>query len=120
MHVIYKQRFGWKLGVRHPQLFKAVAEHLVGGEDGSNNENIRGMGNFNPQGVGNMAWSYAKQAQLVNTNDDVVQAYTKKNTGRLAVYETSCRDVGERTINRFFTAIAEAVLSNGRFPLSLS
>jgi hypothetical protein len=66
-------------------------------------------------GLGNLAWSYAKQAQLA----DAVQESVIGSSGRLAVYETIFLDVGETLINRLFTNIATSALQNdgglGRF-----
>jgi hypothetical protein len=59
-----------KVGIRHPNLFKAVAIHLVGDDNDtsstSNNNNRktvstmtsvrRGLKEFSPQGLGNCAW----------------------------------------------------------------
>jgi hypothetical protein len=54
-----------KVGIRHPNLFKAVAIHLVGEDDNdgkqttkstSQNQPPRGLKEFSPQGLGNCAW----------------------------------------------------------------
>ncbi len=66
------------------------------------------MDEFSPQGLGNLAWAYAKQAQLAAGVSDS----TISSTGRLAVYETSCLDVGEELIQRLFAGIAEASINN--------
>ena len=50
----------------------------------------RGLDGFSSQGLGNLAWSYAKQAQLIETAPRNIS----ENSGRLAVYEASCRDIG--------------------------
>ncbi len=94
--------------MRHPGVFKRVAEHLVGSdEDAANGKKGRGMSGFSPQGLGNLAWSYAKQAQLgADVNGSKVGS-----TGRLAVYETSCLDIGESLIQRLFAGIAEGAMS---------
>jgi len=66
------------------------------------------MDNFSPQGLGNLAWAYAKQAQLAaGVNDSTIGS-----TGRLAVYETSCLDVGENLVRRLFSRIAETGVEN--------
>ena len=57
-------------------------------------------------GLGNLAWSFAKQAQLA----DAVMESIINSSGRLAVYETMCLDVGESLIHRLFTNIATSAL----------
>ena len=86
------------MGVRHPRLFKYVAEYLVDGKEHGSNESGRGFSEFSSQGIGNLAWSYAKQAQL---------ATESQGSGRLAVYGASCVDIGESLIKRLFTQMAE-------------
>lgn len=98
-----------KAGIRHPEVFKSVAEHLVGSdEDAANGKRGRGLDGFSPQGIGNLAWAYAKQAQLAADVSDS----TIGSTGRLAVYETSCLDVGENLVHRLFSRIAETGIEN--------
>ena len=95
-----------KAGIRHPLAFRRVAEHLVGTEDeGNKGRSYRGLTRFSPQGkyysisfdelllgipanhvrsfsgLGNLAWSFAKQAQLA----DAVMESIIKSSGRLAV-----------------------------------
>jgi hypothetical protein len=99
-----------KVGMRHPALFKSVAEHLVGNGD----KEGRGLDDFSPQGIGNMAWAYAKQAQLA---EDVIRRYAGKssmshNTGRLAVYSATFIDIGEELLRNFFRVIANADIQN--------
>lgn len=77
--------------------------------------NGRGFGTFSPQGIGNTVWSFARQAQITN---DVVHSFglDKVNigtTGRLAMYETSCLDIGESLIKEVFLRAAEAALNMG-------
>ena len=96
-----------KIGLRHPALFKSVAEHLVGAEAKQVPEGQihcgRGMKEFSPQGIGNLMWSYAKQAQLSEgSNPDI--------NGRLAIYCTISVDVGETLIKRLANCAAEAGL----------
>jgi hypothetical protein len=50
----------------------------------------------------------AKQAQLATA----VNESTIGSTGRLAVYETSCLDVGENLVRRLFSCIAETGIEN--------
>eukprot|EP00557_Chaetoceros_sp_GSL56_P007928 CAMPEP_0176489526 /NCGR_PEP_ID=MMETSP0200_2-20121128/7338_1 /TAXON_ID=947934 /ORGANISM="Chaetoceros sp., Strain GSL56" /LENGTH=1134 /DNA_ID=CAMNT_0017886679 /DNA_START=321 /DNA_END=3722 /DNA_ORIENTATION=+ len=98
-----------KASIRHPGVFKRVAEHLVGSDaDFENGILGRGMDGFSPQGLGNLAWAYAKQAQLAAA----VNESTIGSTGRLAVYETSCLDVGENLVRRLFSRIAETGIEN--------
>eukprot|EP00980_Cylindrotheca_fusiformis_P003988 scaffold874_cov126-Cylindrotheca_fusiformis.AAC.21 len=100
-----------RLGVRHPTLFKSVAEHLVGDEN-SPEITGRGVEGFSSQGMGNLAWSYARQAQL---GAEVMQRRARAITiypvsGRLAHYTVSFIDVGESLLQKLFYAIAEADL----------
>ena len=96
-----------KVGIRHPALFKSTAEHVIG-------KGGRGLSSFSSQGLGNLLWSYAKQAQLslevIEALGDDVNLVT---TGRLAVYETSCLDNGEANIKGLFVEAARAAESFG-------
>ena len=103
-----------QMGMRHPDLFKATAEHLVGPTSarGGRNARPRGLNDFSPQGLGNMAWAFAKQAQLVedvNKRSDLSTSVLSK-TGKMAVYATSFFDVGEILVQRLFSSIADANL----------
>ena len=97
---------------RHPNLFRSVAEHLVGNED-SPEITGRGLNDFSAQGLGNMAWAYARQAQL---GSEVFSRYDAKDTilpfasGRLAHYTTIFTDIGEVVLQKLFRAIAETDL----------
>jgi hypothetical protein len=96
-----------KIGVRHPALFKKVAQHLVG-------QNGRGFSGFSSQGLGNTLWSFAKQAQLsLEVIDSLGDSVKLGSTGRLAVYETSCLDIGEKTIKTLFVRAAEGGVELG-------
>ncbi len=104
-----------KIGIRHPQLFKFVAQHIVGGEDeGDPNFIPRGFGDFSAQGLGNMALSYARHAQLAADVGDRLKASSAlaASNGRLAVYTTSYLDVGETLLHRLFNELADAYLRN--------
>lgn len=104
-----------KAGVRHPLLFKRVAEHLVGDSSLESKDKPRGLEGFTPQGLGNLAWSYARQAQLADAATSLLKQqgiFTSISNGRLAVYETSCIDVGEGLINLLFKKIAEIAIRN--------
>ena len=99
--------------MRHPDLFKATAEHLVGPDKpGGRRGRPRGIDDFSPQGLGNMAWAFAKQAQLVedvNERNDVSSSVLSK-TGKMAVYAISFFDIGEILVQRLFSSIADADL----------
>ena len=92
----------WKLGVRHPRVFKYIAEYLVGAEDDGPRKIGRGFSEFSTQGIGNLSWSYAKQAQLAVDRQG--------GSGRLAVYGTSCVDIGENLMKRLFIQLAESAI----------
>lgn len=99
-----------KVGIRHPSLFKSMAEHLIGREDDPS-DNGRGLAEFSPQGIGNMAWAFARQAQLAEDVPNRIKgsAITYSN-GRLAVYTASYFDVGEVIIQRLFAEVAKTDL----------
>jgi hypothetical protein len=107
-----------KVGMRHPELFKSVAEHLMGNGD----KEGRGLDEFPPQGIGNTAWSFAKQAQLA---EDVIRRYagqttSSHTTGRLAVYTASFIDIGEELLQSLFRGIADADIHNhGKYLFAL-
>ena len=100
-----------KMSIRHPELFKRTAEHLAG-KDEEDSLNARGLGEFSPQGLGNMAWAFAKQAQAAEGVTDRHKSFCKMSltTGRLAVKSASCFDIGEDLLHRLFRKIAEADL----------
>lgn len=100
-----------KIGIRHPRLFKCMAEHLIGSEEGSSAD-VRGFSSFSRQGLGNMAWAFARQAQLAAEIPDRRKASSPlaQSNGRLAVYTASYLDIGEVLIQRLFNAIAETAL----------
>jgi hypothetical protein len=104
-----------KIGIRHPQLFKFVAQHIVGVED-ENDPNFipRGFDDFSAQGLGNMALSYARHSQLAADVGDRLKASSAlaASNGRLAVYTTSYLDVGETLLHRLFNELADAYLRN--------
>jgi hypothetical protein len=88
-----------------------VAEHLVGSVENRKGTG-RGFEDFSPQGLGNLAWAFARQAQL---GAEVISRYKGKTTvpfssGRLAHYTTSFIDVGEELLHKLFAAIAETDL----------
>ena len=70
------------------------------------------MDDFSPQGLGNLAWAFARQAQLVEEVKDRVNVAARmaSTSGRMAVYSTICFDVGELLIQRLFAAIADTDL----------
>jgi hypothetical protein len=98
-----------KVGIRHPSLFKSITEHLIGREDDPS-DNGRGLDEFSPQGLGNTAWAFARQAQLADevSNRFKGSSAISHSNGRLAVYTASYFDIGEVVLQRLFSAIAEA------------
>ena len=97
-----------KVGIRHPELFKSVAEHVVRDRDGT-----RRLNDFSPQGCGNLAWAFARQAQM---SEDAAmrlkgRAMIANTNGRLAVYTTAYFDVGENLLQRLFLGIAETAIN---------
>jgi hypothetical protein len=67
---------------------------------------------FSVQGLGNLAWAFARQAQL---GAEVISRFDGKTTvpvvsGRLAHYITSFIDVGEGLLQKLFRGIAETDL----------
>ena len=111
-----------RVGLRHPRLFKMIAEYLVGNGESAEDRG-RGLQGFSSQGLSNFAWSYAKQAQLASSAE--YSRLRTGNKGRQAVHETSCLDVGELQINRLYSRVAEEALHGagglGRFsPQDLS
>ncbi len=106
-----------RAGMRHPKLFRAVAEHLVG--EGDHMEITgRGMGEFNTQGIANLAYSYAKHTQL---GGETMLKYKHSCSlpftgGKLAHYTIVYLDVGEGLLRKLFTEIARADLEvHGKF-----
>ena len=100
--------------MRHRELFKATAEHLVGSTESqrqtrSEESRVRGVDDFSPQGLGNMVWSFARQAQLGAESSNKENVATRKS-GRMAVYSTCFFDLGEVLVQRLFHTIAEADL----------
>ena len=93
-----------------------MAEHLVGRESDAVPDGRlycgRGLDEFSPQGIGNLAWSYAKQAQLAVETINRVEGLTSDTSGRLFIFSTICIDVGETLIKRLFNACAEADIVN--------
>lgn len=102
-------------GVRHPKLFKAVAEYLVGKESDPVPEGQlhcgRGLDDFTQQGIGNLVWSYAKQAQLAAETMNRVDGLSSISSGRLLVFTTVCLDIGESLVKRLFNCCAETDLA---------
>lgn len=107
-----------KVGLRHPELFRRTGEHLVGPATDELPEvqdvhNFRGLSEFSPQGLGNLAWSFAKQAThyVEIPNDTETNGYNVNGSnGRLAVYETSCLDLGEGLVTKLYASIAEVCM----------
>ena len=99
-----------KIGIRHPQLFKQVTSHLIG----CDSHQARGLDEFSPQGLGNMAWAFARQAQLAEEASDRFRGSTflSNISGRLSVYTASYVDIGEASIQTLFARIAESAIEN--------
>ena len=99
-----------KMGIRHPALFRFVAMHLIG--ENREGSDARGFDEFSSQGLGNMAWAFARQAQLAEEVNQRIKGNSllSNSGGRLAVYTTSFFDIGEALLQRFFAGIAEAYL----------
>lgn len=101
-------------GVRHPVMFKMIAEYLVGKEADTVPAGQlhcgKGLDTFTPQGVGNLLWSYGKQALLASETVNRVDGISSVSTGRLFIFSTVCMDVGETLIKRLFNCGAEVDL----------
>lgn len=95
--------------MRHPDLFKRIAEHLVG-STANDQRHARGLDAFSPQGLGNLAWAFARQAQLVEDAGSRINLTVPSKRGKLAVYTTINFDLGEHLSQRLFAAIADADL----------
>ena len=94
--------------MRHPKLFRFVAEHLVGPAtkpvpDG-NLHCGRGLDEFSSQGVGNLLWSFARQGQIS------LELPILKGRGRMGIFVTMQRDVGEPLLKRLCNCCVEHVL----------
>ncbi len=95
--------------MRHPKLFRAVAEHLVG-EGDTIEMTGRGMSEFNTQGIANLAYSFARHTQL---GGETMMKYRHSCSlpftgGKLAHYTIVYLDVGEGLLRKLFTEIARA------------
>ena len=101
-----------KVGLRHPRLFRFVAEHLVG--DGDDPQvSGRGFGQFDGQGISNVAYVYAKHSQL---GAESLQKYGRKcrlplTGGRLACYTISYLDISEGLLRKIYAEIARVDLA---------
>ena len=98
-----------KAGIRHPLVFRSIAEYLVGREtdrvpDGKLHTGV-GLDNFSSQEIANLCWAYAKQGQLASENSETLN-------GRMAVYCATAVDVGETLLKRFINCAAETDLAN--------
>eukprot|EP00536_Pseudo-nitzschia_multiseries_P003502 jgi/Psemu1/64177/estExt_Genemark1.C_540102 len=83
-----------RVGMRHPELFRSVAEHLVG--------------------LANLAYSFARHTQL---GGETMNKYERRcripfTGGKLAYYTISYLDVGEGLLRKLFAAIAKADIEN--------
>jgi hypothetical protein len=100
-----------RVGLRHPFLFRTVAEYLVGKGD-EPKVTGRGLEEFNAQGIANLAYAFARHAQL---GAETLEKYGRKcrlpaTGGRLAVYVVSFLDVGEGLQRKLFAEIARVDL----------
>jgi len=92
----------------------------------SNMKNPSGrLEEFSSQGIANLVWSFARQAQLSGeqpltqgNNDTEGNNISPISNGRLAVYKKMCGDVGEDLVHRLFTGVAETIVSNENSYLS--
>ena len=106
-----------KIGMRHPKLFRSVAEHLVGTGDHLEVTG-RGLNEFNTQGIANLAYSFARHSQL---GGETMEKFKKgcripMAGGRLACQFVAYSDVGEGLIRKLFVEIARAGMEvHGRF-----
>lgn len=71
----------------------------------------KGVDSFNTQAIGNLLWSYAKQAQLADETITRVDGVESSSNGRQFVMSTMSLDVGETLIKRLFNACAETLLT---------
>mmetsp|Transcript_19298 Transcript_19298/g.28551 ORF Transcript_19298/g.28551 Transcript_19298/m.28551 type:complete len:1098 (+) Transcript_19298:85-3378(+) len=98
-----------KAGVRHPMLFKHVAEYLVGSamnEVPPSKLHIGvGLEDFSSQEIANLCWAYAKQGSLASDNSEAVK-------GRMGIYCSSATDFGETLLKRLMNCAVEADLAN--------
>jgi hypothetical protein len=105
-----------RLGIRHPTLFQAAAEHLVGkGEDPKMGG--RGLNAFNGQSISNLAYAYAKHSQI---GSEVLELFGQvcrlpAAAGRLGCLTVSLLDVGEGLLRKLFMEIVKVDLeTHGR------
>jgi len=98
-----------RIGMRHPKLFRSVAEHLVGTGD-HQEVTGRGLNEFNTQGIANLAYSFARHCQL---GAETMEKFRKgcripMAGGRLACQFVAYSDVGEGLVRKLFVEIARA------------
>jgi len=102
-----------RVGMRHPELFRSVAEYLVGNDD-TVEITGRGLDEFNSQGLANLAYSFARHTQL---GGETMNKYERRcripfTGGKLAYYTISYLDIGEGLLRKLFAAIAKADMEN--------
>jgi hypothetical protein len=100
-----------KVGMRHPKLFKAVAEHLVGDTEDPNDIG-RALESLDSQCLANFAYVYARHSQL---GASILQKYPGKccippSDGRLACFTMAFLDVGEGLLRKLYSRLAKAQL----------
>ena len=106
-----------RIGMRHPKMFRSVAEHLVGKGDDQEMTG-RGLSEFNTQGIANLAYSFARHAQLGGEAMDKFGRLSRipMAGGRLACQFVSFSDVGEGLMRKLFVEIARASMEvHGKF-----
>lgn len=98
-----------RVGMRHPKLFRMVAEHLVGKGDHPEVTG-RGLNEFNTQGIANLAYSYARHTQLGGETMDKYKHSCRIpfTGGKLAYFTIVYLDVGEGLLRKLFAEIARA------------
>jgi hypothetical protein len=107
--------------MRHPKLFQAVAEHLVGKGDHLEMTG-RGMSEFNTQGIANLAYSFARHAQVGGETMDKYKYSCRLpfTGGKLACYTIAYFDFGEGLLRKLFTEIARADMEvHSKFDISI-
>jgi RAP domain len=97
-------------GIRHPILFRSIAEHAVGSVEGECRGKARGLDEFSSQDLSNMAWAFARQAQVAESASERLNRIHGRGRPAVNKYQTICIDIGEALMQRLFGAIAETSL----------
>jgi hypothetical protein len=73
----------------------------------------RGLADFTPQHLSNLAWAFAKQGQLAaGVSKRQEKSRISFTAGRLSVYTACFLDFGENLLHKLFVAIADAQLTD--------